>query len=660
MNMHHRSNTPGEPDATLVNLSSILGISRFNPRHDDESDVSSLAASIGEVRLLQPLLVHESPGGLGYFVLAGGRRYRALRSIAGTAVADDPLVQVIVCEGTEAELREIALSANTMHKPLHPVDEFEAFVALQRAGFDEDRIAKDFGLTAQHVRQRLALGRLSPRLLAHWRAGEITAEIAKAFTVADNHDAQEAALDRLGLARVAASYPHVIKRELQADSRPGNSPEALYVGADAYKAAGGRLHRDLFDEETTFLAGALLDKLAREKLLHDGGDIAFEEGWGVVLLPKERDKGRFAPQVAEPDYLEEEQSRLDAIAEAMEDPDLDEQAEQSYEAERDEIERRALLRTIPEDERATMAILVDIDSSGQLYVQRAWQPENPSAEGEDEAPKNRRKKTSAADNPSSSGEGAEHGEAGGEPESKALRPILNETIEQAFADCISQRLDLAIGIALVALTRRPWHQFPGVMINDTTPNTRLNQHNNLLNILRASPTERALELLAETAYAEIEEAFCNIVAEHIDPVDETLSDLAPLARLVTGQGVDLARAFHMRFDRRSYLAGMAKPALAALAKELGVDIPAKPPKKEALLELVLTKAQELRWLPQPLAEWTAAGSDPFSHGEKVPAQQADEGEQPSLAEAMDAAITADEANSAAEPPKKRGRKPKAA
>ena len=47
-------------------------------------------------------------------------------------------------------------------EPHHPVEIFETFAALAQAGYDEARIAGDFGRTRRQVRQILALARMAP------------------------------------------------------------------------------------------------------------------------------------------------------------------------------------------------------------------------------------------------------------------------------------------------------------------------------------------------------------------------------------------------------------------------------------------------------------------------------------------------------------------
>ena len=220
-------------------LSAIIGISPLNPRHhaDDDADIESVAANILASKQLQQLLVVRV-GADAFEVLDGGRRWRAMQALVAQVRDLDDEVNVEIVAGSEAALREIALSANTMRRALHPVEEYEAFAAMAEAGFDEARIAKDFGLGVRHVRQRLALGRLSPNIRAAWRAGDIDADIAQAFTAADTHAAQDAVFEELKGQLSAGA----IRRKLRSDAARRRLPRGA-LSRRGSLSRRGRPHR---------------------------------------------------------------------------------------------------------------------------------------------------------------------------------------------------------------------------------------------------------------------------------------------------------------------------------------------------------------------------------------------------------------------------------
>jgi ParB family chromosome partitioning protein len=88
---------------------------------------------------------------------------------------------------------EISLAENVIRLPMHPADQFEASHALAATGKGPEDIAGRFGCTPAVVRQRLKLAAVSPHLIDLYRAEEMDLDLLMAFTVSDDHAAQEAA-----------------------------------------------------------------------------------------------------------------------------------------------------------------------------------------------------------------------------------------------------------------------------------------------------------------------------------------------------------------------------------------------------------------------------------------------------------------------------------
>src|SRR4029077_3800386 len=90
----------------------------------------------------------------------------------------------VLCQIEEPDLAlETSLMENTIRAAMHPADEFVAMAALIDAGNTIDEVAKRFGTSERHVKQRLRLGKLAPELLDAYRAGQISLELATAFTL---------------------------------------------------------------------------------------------------------------------------------------------------------------------------------------------------------------------------------------------------------------------------------------------------------------------------------------------------------------------------------------------------------------------------------------------------------------------------------------------
>jgi ParB family chromosome partitioning protein len=89
----------------------------------------------------------------------------------------------------------------------------------------------------------LALARVSPALIEKYRAGELTLELLQAFTVSDDHAAQERVWEQL------PEYnrkPRVVRQMLSGDAIPASDKRVRFVGLAQYLEAGGGVLRDLF------------------------------------------------------------------------------------------------------------------------------------------------------------------------------------------------------------------------------------------------------------------------------------------------------------------------------------------------------------------------------------------------------------------------------
>jgi ParB family chromosome partitioning protein len=339
--------------------------------------IEALAASITAHGLLQNLQVRGGAGGK-FEVVAGGRRLAALKLLAKkkALTAKTPIACHVL--GDE-DAGEISLAENTLRVPMHPADQFEAFRALAETGKGPEEIAARFGITAATVCQRLKLAKVSPRLFAAYRDEAMSLDQLMAFTVSDDHAAQEAVW------RDLPTYdrsPAAIRRALTEAHVETGDKRVLFVGFDVYQAAGGGVVRDLFqpEHEGYLTDPALLDRLVSERLESEAAAIR-AEGWKWVETAQRIDRfalqefGRIRPERAplSPER-EEEVTRLtaeyEALAEAHGDDPEDEIAEQ-LDALYDEIgtlsEREDVWQ--PED-IAQAGAMVGIDHAGKLAVER--------------------------------------------------------------------------------------------------------------------------------------------------------------------------------------------------------------------------------------------------------------------------------------------------
>ena len=174
--------------------------------------IEELAEDIARRTLLQSLTVRpildENRAETGMFeVPAGGRRFRALellvkqKRLARTA----PIPCVVRTEGLA---EEDSLAENIQRAPLHPLDQFRAFLTLREKGKSEEEIAAAFFVSVAVVRQRLRLASVSPQLLNVYAEDSMTLDQLMGFTVNPDHARQEQVWE--ALQRSYTKEPHQI------------------------------------------------------------------------------------------------------------------------------------------------------------------------------------------------------------------------------------------------------------------------------------------------------------------------------------------------------------------------------------------------------------------------------------------------------------------
>ncbi len=145
------------------------------PRQDfDENELQSLADSIAQHGVVQPLTVRELENGY-YQIIAGERRWRASR-IAGLKE-----IPVVIIEADDKKTMELALIENLQRQDLNPVEEALGYRTLmEEYGMTQEDTAARVGKSRPAVANALRLLSLSPIVLEMVRKGELSAGHARA------------------------------------------------------------------------------------------------------------------------------------------------------------------------------------------------------------------------------------------------------------------------------------------------------------------------------------------------------------------------------------------------------------------------------------------------------------------------------------------------
>jgi ParB family transcriptional regulator, chromosome partitioning protein len=419
-----------------------------------EDGIGELADSIAAVGLLQGLVVKKEPRGK-YAVIAGRRRLLALSQLAEQGKVKSTMPVPCRIAPKNADLPEISLTENVVRVPMHPADEFEAFQRLIDAGKSVADVAARFGVTEAVVLRRIALARVSPILLSKYRKGELNLELLQAFTLTDDHEAQEAVWNQL---QPWDRKPQVIRQMLAAEDIPASDKRVRFVGLEAYEAAGGFVRRDLFaeGEAGTYISDVVTLNRLLSKKLQAVAENTKAGGWKWVEIQPEMDyqaisryRRVYAPELplspeaqAEIEALEQ---KRDLLTDSLEEEDeMDEAAVQKIYDQIDEVDhriqsiRRHRQAAYSDETKARCGVVVGIGQHGEpAFVHGLLRKED--------------EKTVAVGGPAVEDSQPVDPDGEPEPESQAYSAALIETLTQHKTAAIAAEVSQQPAIALAAL-----------------------------------------------------------------------------------------------------------------------------------------------------------------------------------------------------------------
>ncbi len=211
---------PGAPEAGESNMGllevPVNGIAP-NPKqprtHWDEEEIRSLAASIREVGILQPIVVRRA--GAGYELVAGERRLRAAK-VAGMAT-----VPVVLRDTEDADLLREALIENIHRQDLGPIELAEAFrQLLEDLGLKQEELAERVGVSRSHIANTIRLLQLPMDAQQLLSDGRIQAGHARALLSLGDAEAQNALALRIAAEDLSVrDTEDLVRRYIDAPSK---------------------------------------------------------------------------------------------------------------------------------------------------------------------------------------------------------------------------------------------------------------------------------------------------------------------------------------------------------------------------------------------------------------------------------------------------------
>ena len=197
---------------------------RFTPE-----EVASLAASIREKGILQPILVRPSPReGARYEIVAGERRWRAAQQAALHEVP------VLVQQFSDTEALEVALIENIQRVDLNPMEEAESYARLMDAHeYTQEKLAEAVSKSRSHIANMLRLMKLPVRVCDALRAGDLSTGHARALIGHPEADAIAREIVAQGLSvRETEQRVSAEKRVRQKVEKPAKDTDTLALEGD--------------------------------------------------------------------------------------------------------------------------------------------------------------------------------------------------------------------------------------------------------------------------------------------------------------------------------------------------------------------------------------------------------------------------------------------
>lgn len=261
-----------------------LKVAAVNMRHGKKApDISDILPSVKARGVLVPLLVRPNGDDQSFEIVAGRRRYFAVKAVAEEAGEVEALPCAVMAPGDDAAALEASLIENLARLDPDEMSQFETFVKLTKAGKTIPEIAGTFGITEVMVKRRLALGNLLPKIREAYRGEEIDAETIRHMTLATK--AQQK--DWLALYQDPEQHsPRAWQLKQWLFGGQEISTEAALFPLEDYS---GQIVADLFGERSYFADADLFWTLQNQAIAAKR-DALLAEGWGEVeiLEPGER------------------------------------------------------------------------------------------------------------------------------------------------------------------------------------------------------------------------------------------------------------------------------------------------------------------------------------------------------------------------------------
>jgi ParB family transcriptional regulator, chromosome partitioning protein len=187
--------SPETPGLKKLSIDLIKANPNNPRRHFADDEIESLANSLRDKGLLQPILVRPAKSSVGlYEIIAGERRWRAAQR-AGLHE-----VPVIVRDLDDRETLEIAIVENVQRSDLNALEEARAYrMLIDQYQYTQQQLAAAIGKSRSHIANTLRLMTLPETVQAHIESGSLSAGHARTLVASENPSDVAQQIIKLGL-----------------------------------------------------------------------------------------------------------------------------------------------------------------------------------------------------------------------------------------------------------------------------------------------------------------------------------------------------------------------------------------------------------------------------------------------------------------------------
>ena len=178
---------PEKEVSKASNSSNFLPIEHLVPNQNQprknfsEDELKSLASSISETGIIQPILVRKNNS--FYEIVAGERRWRAAQ------LAKIHEVPVLIKELTNEEVVKISIVENIQRVDLNPIEEANSYHQLIRDfGYTQEKVSSSLGKSRSYIANSLRLLSLPKSIIKFLEEGKLTSGHARALVGVKNSE----------------------------------------------------------------------------------------------------------------------------------------------------------------------------------------------------------------------------------------------------------------------------------------------------------------------------------------------------------------------------------------------------------------------------------------------------------------------------------------